>query len=315
MKNLDSYVAASKFPWKLVQQREKIFTSSGIVPYHVQFIPTNRCNANCEWCSCKGVDRTIEMPFEESRCMLQYFHDLGMKAITITGGGEPSMHPDIRLILEMCKALGVKVGIVTNGITWSKASDVSWLNRIATWLRLSIINTVGNYNMSIPQGIIEKLPNVDVGMSFVVTPGVNVDTAVRICRLAEEKSNVTHIRFVHDILDPKESSMTYLREKCQDQTSKAIFQSRSIYTPGTRNCLISRLKPVVDATGYVYPCCGVQYASDDTKRMPEAFKMCHWRDFHNTPHFNGEGCIKCYYNDYNETLAKLMAPLEHEEFV
>lgn len=315
MKNLDSYVAASKFPWKLVQQKEKFLTAKGIVPYHVQFIPTNRCNANCAWCSCKEVDRTVEMGFEEIKKMLGYFHELGMGAITITGGGEPSLHQDIRLIVELCESLGVKVGIVTNGIVWSRSSGISWLNKIATWMRVSVIDTVGNYNTDIISRVCEKLPDVDIGVSFVVAPGVNIDTATQVCRLAEDMNNITHIRFVHDILDPKESTMTYLKERCQGLTSKAIFQSRSVYTKGTKDCLISKLKPVVDATGYVYPCCGVQYASEDTRRMPEAFKMCHWSEFHNVANFNGEGCIKCYYSDYNETLVRLMTKLEHEEFV
>lgn len=318
MRNPDSYVAASRFPWKVIQQRDKILRPDwSIRPYHLQFMPTNRCNANCSWCSCSEVDRKVEMSLEESREMLTYFATLGMKAVTITGGGEPSIHPHIAEIVEHCQALRAKVGIVTNGKVWSKVSndDLKWLNRTATWMRISIIDTVGAYDTSIVPRVCVKVPGVDVGISFTVTPNINLTTATDICRLAEELPNITHIRFVDDILNPTFGAMERVKKHCQELTSKAIFQGRTDFTRGAKSCLISMLKPVVDASGYVYPCCGVQYASEDTRRLPEAYRMCHWRDFHKAKNFDGSGCIKCYYDDYNTTLVQLTRKFEHEEFV
>jgi organic radical activating enzyme len=318
--NLESYVAASKFPWKVISQHQKLIQNNKIIPYHIQLIPTNRCNAKCEWCSCSKVDRSVEMPFSEIKDMLQYFADLGTKAITITGGGEPSIHPDIRLIVETCSALGIKIGLVTNGLKWNRDNeDVSYLDRTVTWMRLSVIDTIGKgekkYDSSILARLATKLPNVALGVSFTVANEVNVSTAWKICEIAEQFPNITHVRFVQDILNPNNETMTSLQNFCKLASSKAIFQFRSESAKGSKDCLISLLKPVIDATGYIYPCCGVQYASTDTKRMPEVFRMCHWKDFHKVTHFNGAKCIKCYYDDYNTALVKLSTKLDHEEFV
>ena len=317
MSNLNSYVAASKFPWKLLQQKEKIIRfQDNIVPYHIQFIPTNRCNAKCPWCSCNRVDRSVELGIDEVKEMLSYFASLGTKAITITGGGEPSIYPDIEKVINTCYNLGLKVGIVTNGLKWSKENeDISYLNGKATWLRLSVVNTVGDYDTSMITRLCNKIKDVDVGISFTVVPGVNIDTAQAICNIAKNTKNITHVRFVQDILNPNDVSMNDLKSHCQNITNKAIYQYRSDFSKGTDKCLISLLKPVIDATGYIYPCCGVQYASNDTRRMPENFRMCYWRDFHKVKHFDGNQCIKCYYEDYNSSLQNLTNPLEHKEFI
>ncbi|CAB4130795.1 Radical_SAM domain containing protein [uncultured Caudovirales phage] len=315
--DLESFVAASKFPWKVISQHHKIFQNGKIIPYHIQFIPTNRCNAKCEWCSCSKVDRAIEMSYEESLDMLQYFHELGTKAITITGGGEPSIHPNIKNIIETCASLGIKVGVVTNGLKWNRDPDIDYLNRAVTWMRLSIIDTIGrtgNYDIGILTRLAAKLPNVALGVSFTVASEVNLTTAIQICDEAETLPNVTHIRFVQDILNPNYETMNMIQGVCGG-SNKAIFQFRSEFTKGNKDCRISLLKPVIDASGYVFPCCGVQYATSDTNRMPESFRMCRWQDFHKINHFNGTRCFKCYYNDYNDALAHLSNKLEHEEFV
>jgi organic radical activating enzyme len=260
------------------------------------------------------------MRFDEIHEMLTYFSDLGMKAITITGGGEPSIHPDIEAIIEACHTLGVKVGIVTNGLKWNRDEEnISYIDRTTTWMRLSVIDTIGRGEKKYDGGILtrmaSKLPNVALGVSFTVADEVNVTTAMDILKRANDLPNVTHVRFVQDILSPNDETMSRLRDFCLLENAKAIFQFRSEFTRGTKECLISLLKPVVDATGYVFPCCGVQYASEDTRRMPEAYRMCHWRDFHRTEHFDGSKCIKCYYTDYNSALIQLLSKLDHEEFV
>lgn len=310
---MNSYVAAGSMPWKLIKLSDKIVRDR-LVPYHIQLNPTNRCNGNCAWCSCQLVDRTLELPLVEINSILQYFHGLGARAITITGGGEPTIHPNIYDILSKCGYLDLDVGLVTNGLKWRQGID-SIVNDLLTWLRISIINTSGNYDVNIVRDICAKLPDVAVGISFTVVSDVNLVTADRICDVANEFENITHIRFVQDILTPDRAAMDRLVAHCTGRSAKAIFQYRDSYTCGVRDCRISLVKPVIDASGYVYPCCGVQYATDDVKRMPESFRMCYWDKFHLTDVYNGAKCKKCYYNEYNTVLRNLSGNIEHLNFI
>jgi hypothetical protein len=312
---LDGYVSAGTIPWKVLRSDTAI-RDGKIVPQHVQFMPTNKCDRNCTWCSCSLVDRSKEMPCEEMLELLSYFVRLGMRAITITGGGEPSLYPFFVQMLHSCLFHGVEIGLVTNGFALSNNDEaLSILDAGATWTRISIPETTHGCDLTPAVSIIERLTSVDIGISFTVDHNTSTSAAMCVCDLAHEHNNVTHVRFVHNILDPDENAMNRVEESCRSLTNKAIFQRRNLYQRGSDRCLISLLKPVIDATGHVYPCCGVQYATEDTRRLPEAFKMCHWTEFHKTDPFDGSICQKCYYGDYNKFLAGLTDPLEHEVFV
>jgi organic radical activating enzyme len=310
-----SYTAAGRMPWKLLQMKEYAISSAGLIrPIHIQLIPTNRCNGNCPWCSCRDVDKSLQLPRQEISNMLGFFAQRGTKAITITGGGEPTLHPDLLSICANCYDFGIKIGLVTNGKKWAKDGVDPDFNEFLLWVRISTMETqhdVGQVDWL--RGICEFLPAVALGVSFTVDTDVCVDLAREVCKLAAKQENLTHIRFVQNILDPDKSPMKAVQDACEPLTSKAIFQYRSVFTTGAKRCLISRLKPMIDASGLVYPCCGVQYAGTDSemRKMPERFSMGHWTEYDHMEPFDGSICAKCYYSDYNAILDGLTTPLEH----
>jgi len=85
-------------------------------------------------------------------------------------------------------------------------------------------------------------------------------------------------------------------------------------------CLLSILKPVIGVDGYIYPCCGTQYALEDPARdYDRAMRMGKIEDLEdiilNQAFFNGSICHKCYYSQYNEALDVMIKGLKHESFV
>jgi hypothetical protein len=314
--NVKSYTSASGLPWKLLQNKGSIIDGR-IRPIHIQFSPTNNCNANCKWCSCSGVDRELEMGIDEIEEMLEYFAAHGTKAITITGGGEPTLHPDIRKILLACKKNDIHVGLVTNGLLWGKPdANITYADDLITWIRMSTVRPDGKPRPDRVINLCRHLPNVAIGVSFTVPKDVNIDAAIAICQVANGLPNLTHIRFVSDILNPDDATMVTVKEACDGLTDKAIFQTRSKFTRGMNPCYISKLKPYIDADGEVYPCCGVQYAiPSDLRRLPPRFKMGNWRDFCHVPPFDGSICQVCYYEQYNLSIKNMTEPIQHERFV
>jgi hypothetical protein len=67
--------------------------------------------------------------------------------------------------------------------------------------------------------------------------------------------------------------------------------------------------------------CGFQYAEATPSRgESDAMRMCYYKDFaemlnSNKP-FDGSVCVKCYYDNYNDILDKLLdTDVKHEEFI
>jgi len=306
------YVAAGAFPIKLVRCKDAIIDGR-IVPYHLQLFPTNRCNKNCPFCSCLKIDRRLELSFNEIKQILDYFRKLGSKAITISGGGEPTLHQNLNDILLYAKLLGYEIGLVSNGVLWSKKGNFDIANNTLTWSRLSVTDdTINNIEI-----YANNLLYVDVGLSYVVVEDTNVDNVSRIFKVAESIKNLTHIRLVTNINKNKlENVLLNIKNSIGYLSTKAIYQCRDESVRGTSNCLISLLKPVIAADGYLYPCCGVQYASGISLDMPKQYRMGKWSEYEKMVGFNGSICDKCYYSKYNQILEVLIVKkLKHLSFL
>lgn len=320
-----SYTAASTIPWKLLRKSGEILRTGGIIrPHHLQLFLTNRCNANCAWCSCKNSDRKQELTTAELLAIVGHFRWLGTKAVTVTGGGEPTLHPGFREIMKKI-AETMQIGLVTNGLKVSP-EKLRTIDETVTWVRLSIVDS--NLGATAAEWkpphervreFAQAIPTVDFGVSFTISREVDLEKAVNIAKIADEIPNLTHIRYVEDIVGLATEQTEQVAQAVYGVTDKAIIQRRAESTRGAPRCLISKLKPVVAADGYVYPCCGVQYArggKDQDLEMAKSFRMCHWKEFdYSTFHFDGTDCAKCYYGDYNRALDILSGELEHEDFV
>ncbi len=314
--NTTDFTAANIIPLKLFKNRHILNADGKIIPLHIQISPTNKCNRNCIYCECAKVDKSAELPIKEIEAIFKQFAAWGTKAITITGGGEPTMHGNFEDILESAHENGLKVGLVTNGdLLFKMKLNTYSMNRILTWCRISVSDKcLWNADTSMSY-LAQALPFVDIGMSHVVTKDTNAAAAAEFCSVVEKAENITHVRFVQDILDPDNNAMNSVQWKCE-QYSKAIFQYRSMNEKGINPCYISRLKPMIDATGYIYPCCGVQYADKNQERfMPKDFKMCHWKQFDKVDYFNGSICDRCFYGNYNRALKYIANPSKHVEFI
>ncbi len=83
---------------------------------------TNVCNLDCSFC--KGTDRKKQFMSADK------FYAAAKKLTKVTKYiylhvlGEPTLHPELEKILEICKDLDLKVIITTNGTLVNKVSDI-----------------------------------------------------------------------------------------------------------------------------------------------------------------------------------------------
>jgi len=306
--NNSSYSSANSYPVKVLKDIklvDSIVNEKKVLLRHLQLCPTNRCNLKCEFCSCDDRNKHLELSYKKIDDILVSAKLYGCKGITITGGGEPLLHPDIEKIVDRCKSLDIKVGLVTNGIILPK------IPKNIHWCRVSF-----DPSRKIPEHfrtVIKENPQIDWSFSYVLyqVPW-NIEKLVNLGNELE----VTHIRVVSDILNPNVHFMQQAKDFLKGIDSRVIYQDRSYPTKGIKKCLISLLKPIIAADGKIYPCCGIQYS---TKNAPLDFHHDmgdNLEEIHTQQkNFNGSLCDVCYYSKYNELLNLLIDKVEHKEWV
>lgn len=109
-------------------------------PLAVQLHLTGRCNLRCAHCVYGGLIPTLTRPASDldparMSAFLRAFSRLGGSAVELTGGGEPTLHPAFGAVVDDALTLGLRVGVITNGI--ESAELVPRLDRLA-WLRISL---------------------------------------------------------------------------------------------------------------------------------------------------------------------------------
>lgn len=106
-------------------------------PIYADFDLTNNCNNNCPLC-CSAMSKngkTIE--FEKAKDIILQLKDLGIKSITLAGGGDPTCHPNLEEIIKFIKELRIDVAIITNGYLLSD-SLINTIIANCTWMRISL---------------------------------------------------------------------------------------------------------------------------------------------------------------------------------
>jgi len=115
-----------------------------LAPIYIKIKPTNRCCHNCFFCIYnysfskmhETTDRIDEIPIKKMLEILDDLKEIGVKAITYSGGGEPLIHKNITEILDKTLETGIDLSLLTNGqfITEKIAKRLVK----SKWVRISI---------------------------------------------------------------------------------------------------------------------------------------------------------------------------------
>lgn len=328
LKNLDiktSFTAADSIPIKVLLDKDLLHEAHHkrrLLPIHIQFLPTNKCNLNCQFCSCSERDASLEIDFGLATDIIERCRKAGTKAVTITGGGEPLMYPHFVDLVNCFLGNSIKIGLVTNGLLLHEVPSET-LDKI-TWCRISnddqrSFNEKYRKRLS---DVVTKSPEVDWAFSHVVSTIPNLAEIATIIEFANEHS-FTHVRLVSDLFQPENVDMEKLKSDLKAKNlddSKVVYQGRKSFEQGG-DCFIGFLKPLIGPDGKVYACCGVQYAFEEPYRdLPEELCLGNAVDIDaillrsNSP-LDGSKCKKCYYMNYNTLLRGMLSSIAHQEFV
>lgn len=168
-------------------------------PVAIDFDCTTRCNLSCFFCTSKNILGELEFSKEELIRWADVFHDMNVKAVILTGGGEPLMNRNIDDFIARLRDTEQHpgIGLVTNGVLlyrYTGLENLDWV-RISldagnrdTFLRLKgvdcysqVINNMEQYNR-VKQG--------ESGISFLVINSAECSNIGEIYTAAKRARNI-----------------------------------------------------------------------------------------------------------------------------
>jgi len=101
---------------------------------------TNHCNMRCTFCALPIRDaKDKEM---ETKDVTKILHELskyeGIDFVAFHQFGEPILHPDLWKYIDLCKELGLRTQLVTNGLGLTKKNIENIINHSPDILRISL---------------------------------------------------------------------------------------------------------------------------------------------------------------------------------
>ena len=97
-------------------------------PINIELDLSDRCNLRCTHCDFAHTRRDCDMSLDLARSiMFQLPRDV--KAITLTGGGEPTLNPHFEEIVFAIKQHRISLGMYTNGVRFYPAAfgEMEWV--------------------------------------------------------------------------------------------------------------------------------------------------------------------------------------------
>ena len=260
---------------------------------------------------------------------------MGVKAVEITGGGEPTVHPHFNDLCSLIVDSGIDLGVVTNGSIWSPR-HAETLAR-AHWVRFSIdagtATTYASYRQVSP--VVYRLvrdhvrqltdmqchPDSLIGVGYVV----NADNWRDVLQAAEyAKDNGADNFRISALFQPqgRQYFETFFGE-ARDLCKKAEGLATDTFTvfnlfgdrlgdlesgpPTASLCGYSRLTTYLGADSTAYTCCCNAYSAHG---LIGSFRNQSFRRMWEAPTtqekllaVDATQCQRCMYNTKNETIA------------
>lgn len=90
-------------------------------PRHVELDLTDRCNVACYFCNQQDLRTTQQLSLHCATKLIDDLAEKGLRAVRLSGGGDPLFHPDIARVLAHLHERGVVVdNVTTNAVAMTR---------------------------------------------------------------------------------------------------------------------------------------------------------------------------------------------------
>lgn len=256
-------------------------TGRSVISTHVS--PEGACNLKCAYCSVtyRDTHQRIALPV-----VMQYITDLksrGLKAVILTGGGEPTLYRHFNELVQWIARQGLKVALITNGTQSRKVERETWA--CFAWVRVSI-NVFDGWQDAIAIPFSFLSPDCTVGCSMVY--GRAHDHDLKRLRLAAQVANncgAKYVRVLPDCMlyqDDLLAQHLELNEAFAQIGDSRFFHQHKLHAaPGCDTCHQSYFRPYLSEVvstesgepGTVFPCDSV-VLNGQAMHFPALYQLC-----------------------------------------
>lgn len=350
-------------PFKIVHHPEKLAEMKAgkqPIPIQVQLIISDLCNHSCNFCAYRlegytsnqhfgTVDPVTEavnnnpnrmIPYEKCIEILDDFVTMGIPAIQITGGGEPTVHPKATEIFEAVIERNLDLALVTNG-TLVPDKMLKPLSR-AAWIRVSVDagrETTYAWTRKVPASFFQrtwdnirriaetKSEKTLLGVGFVITRDNHNE--IYECAELAKASGADNFRisaaFTQDDFEyhkPHFEVATAMARKAVADFASPKFKVFNLFDdrindlkqqrPDYSFCAYMNLNVYIGGDLKVYRCCNTAYNSlgeygDISKQRFKDFwpSEAKEKDFKK---FDAHSCARCMFNNKNRFINYAISP-------
>lgn len=335
-------------------------------PVHVQLIISDYCNQNCSFCSYrtenyssnqlfKIIDNGVVnnnpkrmIPWDKLQELVQDCEEMNVKAIQLTGGGEPTVHPQFDQLCQLILDKKIGLALVTNGLLLKKKRAEMLAQ--ADWLRVSVdcsnertyasVRDVPPDEFDIVARNIKNLTSlpdrkVVVGVGFVVTKN-NFREIYDGCKLFKSWG-ADNVRISAVFQNDGHEYFAGIHEEIVDQVNMCVkllnddkftvfnnfglrYGDLELGSPDYSFCPYMNLTTYVGGDQTVYTCCVNAYnsrgiiGSIKDQRFKDLWDSQPKQDFFRG--FDAKNCERCMFNEKNSFINNLLRPpTVHDNFV
>lgn len=269
--------------WRHKDKMESYRAGTGRTVISTHVAPEGRCNLKCSYCSVseRKLHNTIELP-----TIVDYITKLksrGLKAVIITGGGEPTLYKDFNALGEWILDQGLELALISNGTQFNRVSDRIIQN--LTWLRISM-NVFKKWEEKIVVPVDRLTSKTTVGMSICYSAENKDPEFLRKVGEWAEKFGISYVRVLPDCMLPQEQLLRehgeLTRLFASMEGGKRFFHQFKVHgAPCQSKChqsyfrpyLSEAINPATGRPGLVFPCDSV-VLNDQAQQFKPLFGLC-----------------------------------------
>lgn len=265
------YTSTGRKFWFHQEQMDTYATGTGNTAISTHIAPEGACNLSCPYCSVTYRDTHSRIDFYTVLDYILRLKERGLKAVILTGGGEPTAYPDFNRLVRMICLLDLRVALITNGTLAHKVEDDVW--GAFDWVRVSI-NFFENWESRIlvPRGKMRS--DCVVGLSTVFTHKHERPEELRVgwkkiykkVKLLADAMDAQYVRVLPNCLLPQEQLLASHRDldlALAEVEDDRFFQQNKVHrAPVCNTCHQSFFRPYLSEEsnpwdgkpGTVFPC-------------------------------------------------------------
>lgn len=326
-------------------------------PVSIEIDASNYCNHSCYCCAFGRIrrEKASSIPRDILMKAIKEFKKGGVKSITFTGGGEPLMNKATLPALRLCKSLGIKAGLITNGALLNDET-IEFTTETCEFVRISLDaasnkvytlfhrpKNLKNDNFDIVINNIANLvrmrnarnKDMTIGVAFVVTKlnYKDIEPSVKLARnlgvdyfqlrpalsIEDNTFNKMASKIWNEKINMQKEIMNYSTNKFSIYIMEYRHSALAEEKKNFKKCLIHQYHTVMGADSSVYLCCFFRgkerYKLGDLKK--ESFYEI-WNGSKRRKVINSinlKKCPPCRFNRANEILNYIVEDTKHKEFI